>query len=329
LIIFRKRSKTIPIGNWDIKHFVVAYLNTQTASKQSHPLTTGLIVRGCYTYLMFEIKPLCKSDYDFAVELANTMDWHMAAEDFIFMDSLEPEGCFLLRDDTNPVGIATCISYGKIGWFGNLVIRKESRKKGAGSALVSHAINYLRQKGVETIGLYAYPYLVPFYTKLGFRSNINFSVLHNPNLSPISTKPLPTIKKSDLLSIVRFDQAFFGGNRKKLLQSIILDPNNTSCCISQDDQILGYVAATVYEKAAWIGPLICQSQRPDIAVALVNSVLSKLATKHVYTVIPQDSALAELFFSAGFSEDFFVTRMFLGQTSTKNCIYLTESLERG
>jgi len=293
-------------------------------------LTTGLIARDSYTYLMFEIKTLCEPDYGFAVELANTMNWHMANEDFEFMASLEPGGCFLLSDDTKPVGIATCISYDKLGWFGNLIVRENYRKKGAGSALVTHAVNYLHHKGVETIGLYAYPHLVAFYSKLGFNPDIDFSVLHNQTLSTITAKTLPKITKSELPAIARFDRSFFGGNRKKLLQSIILGPDNTSCHISKDGQTLGYVTATVYEKAAWIGPLICQPQRPDIAAALVNSVLSELTTKQVYTVIPKkDPTLSELFFRAGFSEDFFVTRMFLGQTSTKNCIYLTESLERG
>ena len=57
------------------------------------------------------------------------------------------------------MGIATCISFGKVGWFGNLIVKEEIRHKGAGSLLVKHAIDYLQGKGVETIGLYAYPNL--------------------------------------------------------------------------------------------------------------------------------------------------------------------------
>ena len=93
----------------------------------------------------------------------------MAPEDFQFMTQLEPEGCFVLFDDSKPIGIATCISYGKVGWFGNLIVKEEYRSKGAGSLLVKHAINYLHGKGVETIGLYAYPNLIKFYGNLGFR----------------------------------------------------------------------------------------------------------------------------------------------------------------
>jgi predicted GNAT family acetyltransferase len=92
-------------------------------------------------------------DFGFATELANTMDWNMAIEDFQFMTSLEPGGCFVLFDDSKPIGIATCNSYGKVGWFGNLIMKEEYRGKGAGSQLVKHAIDYLHDKGVETIGL--------------------------------------------------------------------------------------------------------------------------------------------------------------------------------
>ncbi|MDR0373956.1 MAG: GNAT family N-acetyltransferase [Nitrososphaerota archaeon] len=279
---------------------------------------------------MFEIKPLSESDYGFAVELANTMNWNMADEDFIFMASLESGGCFLLLDDAKCVGIATCISYGKVGWFGNLVVKEEYRKRGAGSALVTHAVNYLNTKNVETIGLYAYPHLLRFYNGLGFRPDIDFSVLHTPNLPPVSAKSLPRIDKSELPAIVRFDNCFFGGNRQKLLESILLDETNTSCYVTEDSKILGYVAATVYEKTAWIGPLICQPQRSDIALSLVKSVLTELEAKSVYTVIPKnDPVLLGLFFEVGFRKDFFVSRMFLGKNPAKNCIYLAESLERG
>ncbi|MDR1992688.1 MAG: GNAT family N-acetyltransferase [Nitrososphaerota archaeon] len=279
---------------------------------------------------MFEIKPLCESDYVFAVELANTMNWDMAVEDFIFMASLESGGCFLLCDDAKYVGIATCVSYGKVGWFGNLVVSEEYRNKGAGSALVNHAITHLHSKGVKTVGLYAYPHLLGFYGKLGFRIDSDFSVLHAPNLSRVRADALPKIGNAELSNIVRFDSCFFGGNRQKLLESIVLDELNTSRYVAENDKVLGYAAATVYKTAAWVGPLICRPQRGDIAIALVKSVLSELSTKSVYTVIPKkDKVLSSLFFEVGFREVFFVSRMFLGYSSAKDCIYLSESLERG
>ena len=35
---------------------------------------------------------------------------------------------------------------------------------------------------------------------------------------------------------------------------------------SRDNEIVGYVAATVYEKMAWLGPLVCHADHVDVAV---------------------------------------------------------------
>ncbi len=141
----------------------------------------------------------------------------MAPEDFQFITKLEPEGCFVLFDDTKPVGIATCISYGKVGWFGNLIVKEEYRGKGAGSLLVKHAIDYLQCEGVETIGLYAYPNLIGFYSNLGFRYDEDFLVVHTPSLGLLPPESLPTLETQQIEKILSFDRKCFGGNRKRLL----------------------------------------------------------------------------------------------------------------
>jgi len=279
---------------------------------------------------MFKVKPMRPKDYIFATDLANTMDWNMAPEDFQFMTSLEPEGSFVLFDGLKQVGIATCISYGKVGWFGNLIVRDETRKKGAGSMLVKHAVDYLRSKGVETVGLYAYPNLVRFYGNLGFQYDADFSVLHADALGVVSSEALPIVDAKNIEQIEKFDRTCFGGDRKKMLESIILQRDNLSYCVSKGNEVAGYVAATVYETMAWVGPLVCQEGNFDAAASLVKAVLAKLAGLTVYAALPKnESAISDLLCSVGFKEDFSVARMYLGHSAAKNCIYLAESLERG
>jgi len=88
--------------------------------------------------------------------------------------------------------------------------------------------------------------------------------------------------------------------------------------------------ATVYDHDAWIGPLICRESRPEVAFSLIKTVLYRLFGKTVYAVVPKKAvAFLDLFYSLGFREEFFVSRMFLGESVGKNCIYLAESLERG
>jgi GNAT superfamily N-acetyltransferase len=280
---------------------------------------------------MFQIKQMHPEDFGFAIELANTMDWNMAIEDFQFMASLDPGGCFVLFDDSKPIGIATSNSYGKVGWFGNLIVNEEYRGKGAGNQLVKHAIDFLHNKGVETIGLYAYPSLVQFYSHLGFRYDEDFSVLHAPALKAISSKALPSVGTNNIQQITAYDRRCFGGDRRKLLESIILDESNLSYYVSnEDDEATGYVAATVYKTMAWVGPLVCQESNVDTAVMLLKGVLSKLRGLRVYVALPKkEISLATILSNAGFKEDFSVVRMFFGPNVARNCIYLAESLERG
>jgi GNAT superfamily N-acetyltransferase len=279
---------------------------------------------------VFKVKVLSKDDFAFAVELANTMDWNMAVEDFEFMKSLEPNGCLLLTEDSKRVGIATYSAFGNVGWFGNLIVDKQYRGKGAGSMLVRQALQYLEAKGVKTVGLYAYPNLTDFYGSFGFEFDEDFSVLQAAKLSALKADPLPRIDDKQLPAVIEFDGRYFGGHREKLLESIIPLSGNVGYYVAEHSEIVGYVAATIYETMAWIGPLICQPDRYDIAIPLVKAALSLASGKEVLAVVSKkDTCLIDFFSNVGFRESFYVSRMFLGETAAKNCIYLAESLERG
>ena len=269
-------------------------------------------------------------DYEFATELANSMNWNMAPEDFEFNRSLEPDGCLVALDNSKRIGIATCISFGQVGWFGNLIVEKEYRKHGVGGLLVKHAVNYLQNKGVKTIGLYAYPNLLNFYGSLGFKHEQDFSLLSTEALGTVQGEASSETGRPHILAIERFDLGYFGGERRRLLESIILEKGNLSYCAFDGKELVGYVAATVYEKMAWVGPLICQENKTDVAASLIREVLMKLSGLSVYMVLPKkEKTLHEMLFDTGFSEEFGVSRMFLGEAVAKNCIYLAESLERG
>lgn len=269
-------------------------------------------------------------DFQFAADLANTMDWNMSSEDFQLNKSLEPDGCLVAFDDAERVGIATCISFGEVGWFGNLVVKEKYRQRGIGSLLVKHAVAYLQAKGVETIGIYAYPHLTDFYSGLGFKLDEEFSVFHTQCLVASASENLPTVKAKHVEQIEQFDSLCFGANRKKVLELLLLEKGNLSYYLSDDLGIAGYVAATVYSSMASIGPLVCREDRADYATMLLKAALGKLAGRNVYAVMPKkQEPLTNMLFSAGFKEAFCQVRMFLGIKKGKNCIYMAESLERG
>ncbi len=281
---------------------------------------------------MFRVRKMRSSDLSFATELSNTMNWNMATADFEFNMSLEPDGCFVLFEDEEPIGLATCISYGNVGWFGNLVVKERSRGKGAGAKLVRHALQYLRNKGVETVGLYAYPHLIDFYGRLGFVKNSEFAVMKTEIVSARTKKTadLQLITSRDLTSIVDLDSVCFGASRRKLLERVFLDSKNIGFIVAGKAGNDGYVGAKVFEGAAEIGPLVCKPDRPDLAVDLFHGLLERLRGMEAYVYVPlSEASLVKTVLDAGFAEEFRLQSMFFGRKLAKSCIYLAESLERG
>ena len=280
---------------------------------------------------MFQVKPMHPKDFSFAIDLSNTVDWNMSTQDFQLMTQLEPEGCLVLFDGSKQVGIATSISYGKVGWFGTLIVKKEYRNKGAGKLIVQHAVDYLKLKGVETIGLYAYPNLINFYINQGFKVDEEFVVLHSQTTHLSIKEKAPQIGKHNIQTVTKFDEECFGGDRKKLLEFILLAKGNIGYFVSEKERIVGYAVAKVYLGRAEIGPLVCQANRSDVALKLLNALLGKLINLDVYLCLPKktNTHIFETLLKTGFKESFQVTRMFSGPIVAKNCIYTAESLERG
>jgi len=279
---------------------------------------------------MFHVEKMQVDDFPFAVQLANTMNWNMAVEDFEFMMKLEPQGCFVLSCGSERSGICTSVSFGRVGWFGNLVVKGDYRREGVGSLLVKHAIDYLKNKGVETIGLYAYPHLIRFYESFGFEPDIDFLVLQGKAVFLPTEGIVRKAKKQDVPEVIDFDSQRFGVNRKKLLEPILLGTGNLCYISTENDGIAGYVAAKVYDTMAEVGPLICHANRVEAAVVLLKTILRRLNGLAVSMCIPKkETALLNMLSKAGFREDFCVARMFLGPAVAKNCIYIAESLERG
>jgi GNAT superfamily N-acetyltransferase len=279
---------------------------------------------------MFHVEKMSPKDYTFAVELANTMDWNMSVEDFEFNAKLESGGCLVLFDGSERVGVATCISYGRMGWFGNLVVKEAYRRKGAGTLLVKHALSYLSGLGVEAVGLYAYEHLADFYGKLGFKYDSDFLVLKADNVFHAEAGKLRTAAKQDLPALVDLDGKCFGASRKKLLEKILSDAGNLCCVSAENEVITGFAAAKVYGEMAELGPLVCRGNRVDIAVELLENVLGRLRGFEVWMCAPAaETMLVETSLKAGFKVEFRVARMFLGSVVAENCLYVAESLERG
>ena len=279
---------------------------------------------------VFRVKTMSPEDFDFAVQITDKMNWNLTTADFEFMIELEPEGCFVLLENSKKIGLATTVSFGTVAWFGNLIVKECHRKRGAGSQLVKHSVEYLTHKHVKTVGLYAYMDRIPFYERLGFKRDLEFTVLNGRGFSLPVKSVARKAEKQDLKEIFEFDRSCFGASRRKLLEPIILDSDNLCYTSAEGERMVGYVVAKVYRQMGEIGPLVCQKGREDVAVNFLRSVLSRLGGYEVSMYVPnKESKILNSLKTWGFTESFHVARMFFGSPIAKHCISIPESLERG
>ena len=279
---------------------------------------------------MFHIKKMSSKDFAFGIRITDSMNWDLVEEDFKYMTKLEPEGCFLLLHDSTRIGIATTIGFGKLGWLGNVIVTENYRRKGGGSFLVQHSLEYLKSKDVRSVGLYAYVDTVPFYRNLGFKCDLEFSVLMGEGFSSsVATNPKEA-KKHEIQKIIDFDHSYIGESRRKILEPTLLNPENLCYVSTKDGQISGYAVAKVCEEMAEVGPLVCPRGHSDTAISLLKTILSKLIDFKISMCVPRnESSILNLLTNHGFTESFRVARMFSGPSIIKDCVHIAESLERG
>lgn len=280
---------------------------------------------------MYSIRRMLVEDIEFAVRLTDTMNWNLTEKDFKFMMEVEPEGCFTLMHNTDKIGVTTTISFGKIGWIGCVIVDSKHRRRGGGSAIVKHAVNYLRGKGAETICLYSYKEKLDFYMRLGFKPDLEFIVLsgkaYSPPVDDANIREAGKIKVHELIS---FDEFHFGASRGKLLEKIANAKGNLCYYYGEKLQIQGYVMAKVYNGYAEVGPLVCGRQNMKAAVNLLAHMLNRLNGYEVSVCLPRrEEPLIKILLDAGFKESFSVVRMHFGPQVFRDCIYIAESLERG
>lgn len=280
--------------------------------------------------MVFHVRKMSRADFEFAVRITGLVGWGLVEQDFEFMMELEPEGCFVLLDGSDRVGIATTVSFSKLGWFGNLIVDESKRNGGGGTLLVKHALKYLTEKNVETVGLYAYIEKIPFYRRLGFECDSEFIVLKGKGFSSPVGANVRKAEKQELAEVIAFDQSCFGASRRKMLEPILMDRDNLCFVSTEGGQISGFAAAKVYRGLAELGPLAFKRGQAKTTVDLLRATLSALEGLEASVFVPKrEKRIVSMLLKFGFHESFRVERMFNGPSVTEDCVYMAESLERG
>jgi hypothetical protein len=114
------------------------------------------------------------------------------------------------------------------------------------------------------------------------------------------------------------------------LEPVLHDPTNLCHVCTDDDWILGFIVAKVFDEESEIGPLVCRGGYDDVAMDLLKTTLKKLNRGEVSLCVPEkESKILNLLKRNGFREDFSLVRLYRGPPMINDYIYVVESLERG
>lgn len=131
-----------------------------------------------------------------------------------------------------PIATTNALAAGSVGIIGNVVVHSLVQRRGLGRLLMTHAITWLREQGVQTIWLDATPDGRPLYRKLGFIEIAPSWFAYTPlrdlridRLISLAGAHTATLATAAILpSLAALDHEAFGGDRMDILHAILRQP---------------------------------------------------------------------------------------------------------
>ena len=161
------------------------------------------------------------------------------------------------------VGIGSGILIGRTGWLAHIIVHHAHRRKGIGSMILDHLINFLRELSCETISLVATDQGYTVYKKAGFIKQTEYVLFERkePLDAKLDSKNVRVFMHTDQEDIFRLDREVSGEERGK-----ILSDNLTGSWIYEEDG----VATGFYLPELGDGLTVASSPRAGIALMQIR-----------------------------------------------------------
>ncbi|MDX1702082.1 MAG: GNAT family N-acetyltransferase, partial [Melioribacteraceae bacterium] len=202
------------------------------------------------------IRTINPSDFNFIIGLASLENIKYSKKDLKRIIDFEPEGCFIALDGLQRLGIVTTITYGNVGWIGNLLVEKSTRRRGTGTKLVKEALEYMQKKDVKIPKLYCFPNRVAFYRRLGFKPEINVQVMIGKGRKTAFSE-VNKLSEDKLDEIFLLDKKIFGADRSRLLYKLHQEFPRNCFTAYHKKKLVGYIMANGSEDEYELGPWVC------------------------------------------------------------------------
>jgi predicted N-acetyltransferase YhbS len=208
------------------------------------------------------IRSFRKEDTAFAYEMTVKEEWNVTKADIERMLNYEPNGSFIAEANGSRIGHVFAVTYGRLGWLGLLIVRAEHRKKGAGTLLTKRAIDYMLDRGVQTIDLDAVPEISDLYRKLNFADRFDSLRLMGKKGRnvPCENGSATKMEKKEIAEVAKFDARYFGADRTRVLTGLH-QAYPELCFVSRENStVAGYAMCRKAESGYNMGPLVCNSE---------------------------------------------------------------------
>jgi GNAT superfamily N-acetyltransferase len=231
------------------------------------------------------VRILGKEDIGFAVSLTEEEGWYYTTRELEVMLGMDPEGSFVFEED-EPLGFATCVTYGRTGVLGHLIVSKKGRGRKIGHSLVRAAVDYMSSKDVESMLVLATQEAVKLYQRHGFEIRDEISCMHSRLDDHFDRSPCAScapLVESDLDEVIEIDQRLFGDDRRRLIRILYHEAPNHCFKIERDDRIEGFIFTRPDHIGYNLGPWVCLTGAASDAEALLKTALSSIGNGKLYS----------------------------------------------
>ena len=208
------------------------------------------------------------------VELREAVGW--GVNEWALRVVLDPPDarCLVVESGDGLVGVGSGISYGALGFVGNMIVDDGHRRRGVGSAILQAVLDFLEERGASRQELYATPAGRPLYARYGFEPIGPSTTVSVPRgLVPVTDAiELADAGPAALADLVAYDAPRFGGDRRTVLAPMLSDPERPLVLARREEEIVGY--GWIRPDVERVSPLLADSL--EIAAALVGAAFGRM-----------------------------------------------------
>jgi GNAT superfamily N-acetyltransferase len=267
-------------GEVEINSGTNCYLNETTSPAEIIPVGFMKAIH---------IRLMKNKDRAFGLRLSRQARWNQTEADWLRLLYLESEGCFVAELDGAAVGTTTTCVLGQVAWIAMVLVDENHRRRGIGTHLLRHALEYLDNRQAPTIRLDATQLGRPVYEKLGFAPEYELARYQGTARPCQALLAMAEASAETYPDIIEFDQVRTGTNREKMLTRLFHEFPQNLRALRRKGNIVGYLTMRPGAETLHIGPC---SASPNAGPALLRDALCRCAEQRVCVDIPLKNAEA-------------------------------------